>query len=275
MMSGTLAVLLQAGSSSKNHDLHDYCQRLVVKLQDPHFRIMVSYVVFNDWSDVIEEEALPIRERLSIALRFLDDKSLSYYLKQLSDECISSGSIEGLLVTGLTGRGLDVLQSYVDMTGDVQTAALLASLICPGRYKDARAERWIDAYHDLLDCWKFFHHRCQFDIDRGRLMQEDVNAGDIQPVHWVKPQFLIRCTFCSKVVNAPTQQHQQLSTTLRRKVSCCRASSSSDIFSLLTGWCVPFVRSSTSKMLCVLDECRSCAQRPRARYRSNTPILQR
>ncbi len=88
------------------------------------------------------------------------------------------------------------------MTGDVQTAALLSSFVCPGRSHDIRAERWIESYHDLLDGWKLFHHRCQFDIDRGKIMQDDINAGDVLPMEWVKKQFLIRCNFCSKIVNS-------------------------------------------------------------------------
>jgi len=219
MMSGTLAVLLQSGSSSKNHEMHIHCEKLVNRLQDPHFRIMVSYVVFNDWSDVMEEQALPMRERLAIALRFLDDKALTSYLKRLAEDCRKHGNIEGLLVTGLTPRGLDILQSYVDMTGDVQTAALLSSFVCPGRSHDVRAERWIESYHDLLDGWKLFHHRCQFDIDRGKIMQDDINAGDVLPMEWVKKQFLIRCNFCSKIVNS-RRIHEPATTQRRRSASC-------------------------------------------------------
>jgi hypothetical protein len=35
----------------------------------------------------------------------------------------------GLALTGLTDRGVDLLQAYLDRTGDVQTAALLAAFI--------------------------------------------------------------------------------------------------------------------------------------------------
>ncbi|EJD02917.1 WD40 repeat-like protein [Fomitiporia mediterranea MF3/22] len=222
MLSGTIATLLQSGTTSRNHDLRGHCERLIVKLQDPHQRIMLSYIVFNDWNDVLEEEALPLRERLAIALRFLDDKQLTSYLRRIADDCRSKGSIEGLIVTGLTPLGLDVLQSYVDSTGDVQTVALLSSYICPGRYKDVRAERWVEAYRDLLDGWKLFHHRCQFDIDRGKILQEGILNGDFEPMEWVKKQYLIRCNFCNKVVN--TQQHQRPQEPIamqRRRAAAC------------------------------------------------------
>lgn len=220
MMAGTIAALLQSGSSSKESELRTYCERLIVKLQDPHFRIMLSYIVFNDWNEVLEEEALPLRERIAIALRFLDDKQLSSYLRRVSDTCRMKGSIEGLALTGLTPRGLDILQSYVDNTGDIQTAALLASFVCPGKYQDIRTERWIDAYRDLLNGWKLFHYRCQFDIDRGKILKEGIQNGDFAPKEWVKTQFLVRCNFCNKIVNSPKTQLPQESIAMqRRKVS--------------------------------------------------------
>ena len=217
MLSGTIAALLNSGSSTRNHELRNHCERLVVKLEDPHQRIMLSYIVFNDWNDVLEEDALPLRERLAIALRFLDDKELTSYLRRIADDCRSKGSIEGLIVTGLTSIGLDVLQNYVDSTGDVQTAALLSSYVCPGRYKDVRAERWVDAYRDLLDGWKLFHYRCQFDIDRGKILHEGILNGDVAPMEWVKKQFLIRCNFCNKVVNTQQQQRPQEPIAMQRK----------------------------------------------------------
>ncbi|KAH8119136.1 WD40 repeat-like protein [Phellopilus nigrolimitatus] len=222
MMSGTFAAMLQSGSSSKNRELQNYCERLIVKLQDPHFRIMLSYIVFNDWNDVLEEEALPLRERIAIALRFLEDKDLTSYLRRVADDCRAKGSIEGLIVTGLTPRGLDIIQGYVDTTGDVQSAAILASYVCPGRYKDTRAERWVEAYRDLLDGWKLFHHRCQFDIDRGKILQEGIQNGDFAPMEWVKKQFLIRCNFCNKVVNTQQQQRPQEPIAMqRRRAAAC------------------------------------------------------
>lgn len=251
MMSGTLAVLLQSGTSPKHSEMHGYCAKLVNKLQDPHFRIMVSYVAFNDWLDVMEEQALPMRERLAIAFRFLDDKALTSKLRELAEDCLKHGNIEGLLITGLTPRGLDILQSYVDMTGDVQTAAIISSFVCPGRSHDLRAERWIESYHDLLDGWKLFHHRCQFDIDRGKILQDDINAGDVLPMEWVKKQFLIKCNFCSKIVNS--RRIHEPTTTQRRRVrtSCVNWIAMTDVFE---GCVVSLVRTRAAQVLSVFDE---------------------
>lgn len=34
-----------------------------------------------------------------------------------------AGNLEGILLTGLTKDGVDLMESYVDLTGDVQTAS--------------------------------------------------------------------------------------------------------------------------------------------------------
>src|SRR5712671_686538 len=128
-MSGTLAALTPA--SVRTPELRHQYERLLMRLEDPYFRAMLTYLALGDWNDVLEEEHIPLRERLAI--------------------------------------GLHLLQNYADRTGDVQTAAILGAYVHPHQLKDARAERWLDVYRDLLDGWKLFHHRCQLDIDRRQM----------------------------------------------------------------------------------------------------------
>ncbi|KAJ7672841.1 hypothetical protein B0H17DRAFT_174454 [Mycena rosella] len=198
MMSGTLAALMP-GSSTRSPELREHCDRLIIRLQDPYFRAMLTQLSLGDWSEVLDEEVIPFRERLAIAFQFLDDKALSSYLHRCVENSCQRGDIDGLIVTGLTKRGMDILQSHVDRTGDVQTAAILASYACPLKFTDARAERWIEAYRDLLDGFKLHHHRVSFDIERGGLIHDAVQNGDRAPVEWAQ-QILIRCNYCNKPV---------------------------------------------------------------------------
>lgn len=188
---------------------------------------MLTHLTANDWSDVLDEESIPLRERLAIALQFVDDKSLSSYLRRIADEAVRRGDIGGLIVTGLTPTGIDILQSHVDMTGDVQTAAILSSFRAAssssssyansrfiGKEDSKRAiiERWIETYQDLLDGWKMFYHRCQFDIDRGNLMQDAVRDGDVLPnAEWVPRQIMIRCNFCHKTIDVANSKSRNVS----------------------------------------------------------------
>lgn len=202
LMTGTLAALVPGGH--KSSELREHTERLIVRLQDPYFRAMLTQMTSKDWSEVLEEEALPLRERLAIAFQFLEDRALSLYLHRTVERVCAGGDIEGLIVTGLTPSGMDVLQTYVDRTGDVQTAAIISSYVCPARFQDARAERWLEAYRDLLDGFKLFHHRVNFDIARGQILQEAVEKGDLPPTfEWAPRQILIRCNYCSKSIHPP------------------------------------------------------------------------
>jgi len=203
MMSGMLAALVpSSGSSIRNNDLREHCERLIVRLQDPHLRAMLTHLTVNDWSEVLSEESLSLTERLAIAFQFLGDKDVSSYLRRIVDSCSHSGDIEGLMITGLTTQGVDILQMYVDVTGDVQTAAILGNLN-PAMARDPRADRWLDTYRDLMDSWKLFHYRCQLDIDRGRILQDAIQQDEIVPFEWAPQQIILRCNYCNKPFDPP------------------------------------------------------------------------
>ena len=198
-MSGTLAALTSA--SVKTPELRHQYERLIMRLEDSYFRAMLTYLALGDWADVLEEEHIPLRERLAIALQFLEDDALSAYLRRVAETSVTHGDVEGIIVTGLTGSGIQLLQNYVDRTGDVQTAAILGAYVHPHQLKEVRVERWLDTYRDLLDGWKLFHHRCQLDIDRGRMLQEFTQDVDREPIQLVPPQILIRCNYCNSVIS--------------------------------------------------------------------------
>ena len=241
MMSGTLAALLPSTSSPgpKNSDLRMHCERLILRLQDPYFRALLIHLTSGDWSDILEEESLPFRERLAIAFQFLDDRALSSYLKRSVEEATVKGSVESLMLTGLRCRaGMDIIQAYVDKTSDVQTAAMLSALTWPSYYAqqqsptvaslmerhgylgyaaaqtlDLRPEKWVEAYRDMLDEFSLSHCRAYFDIERGQVMNNAIQNGEIVMGHgrgggeagvgeWVPVQILIRCRYCGKNVNA-------------------------------------------------------------------------
>ncbi|KAH8077520.1 hypothetical protein BXZ70DRAFT_1053623, partial [Cristinia sonorae] len=209
MMSGMLAALIP---STRNNELRDHCERLIVRLQDPHLRALLTHLTVNDWTEVVSEESLSLRERMAIAFQFLSDQEITQFLRRLVEDCTHSGDIEGLLITGLTTQGMDIVQTYVDMTGDVQTAAILGNLN-PSRAREPRVERWLDTYRDLLDSWKLFHHRCQLDIERGRILQDAIHHNEITPFEWVPRQIVLRCNYCNKPFDPPWPVNARVSST--------------------------------------------------------------
>lgn len=123
---------------------------------------------------MLEEEGIGLRDRVGVALRFLPDDELYRTLENMAKKAIAGADLEGLLLTGLDGSGLALLQSHVDRTGDVQTSALVGAFVSPGVCQDSRPERWIEAYRKLLDKWKLYTIRARFDIARGSKMRSSL-----------------------------------------------------------------------------------------------------
>ncbi|OAX38556.1 hypothetical protein K503DRAFT_792437 [Rhizopogon vinicolor AM-OR11-026] len=201
LVSGTLATLIPSVGGTSSNELRDHTERVIV-LRDPYFRVMLTQLASKDWSEVLEEELLPLRERLVIAFQFLEDKALLSYLWRTADRACIHGDIEGLIIAGLTPTGIDILQDYVDRTGDVQTAAILGAYASPAKFADGHTERWLETYRDLLDGFKLFHHRVAFDVERGQILQDPVQNGYLASFEWALRQTLIRCIYCSKLMNA-------------------------------------------------------------------------
>ncbi|KAH7107973.1 hypothetical protein BKA62DRAFT_680564 [Auriculariales sp. MPI-PUGE-AT-0066] len=217
IMSGTLAALLPPNPDRKADK--ERLQTVSLRLEDPYMRIMLLYAAFADWDEVLLEGAVPLEERLAIAFCFLDDRTLTRYLRARADSYKNSPEIEGLMLTGISTReGISILDAYVDVVGDVQTAAILSSqVMCPpvdfdthAHHSDddkllfQRAERWAEAYRGLLDSWHLFGHRCRFDIARGELLSQTqgVRGSSVDaPYPWVPAQLRIRCNTCKKLLD--------------------------------------------------------------------------
>ena len=74
-------------------------------------------------------------------------------LLRVSDWAVKFGNLTGLLITGLTPRGGELIENYVKRSGDVQTAAFLAMFAQPKGFADGRGLRWLETYRDLMDTW--------------------------------------------------------------------------------------------------------------------------
>ena len=215
---------------------------------------MITHLTVNDWTDVLDEDSLPIRERLAVAFQFLDDKALSSFLRSVADQAVQRGDLTGLIVTGFTAQGMEILQKYVDVTGDVQTVAIISSLRVPSLISHngktltkSIMDRWVEAYQDLLDGWKLFHHRCQFDIDRGKIIQEALGGSDGQK-GWQPRQIMIRCNFCNRTVDVVNSKGKGVSGDITRS-DCPELP-----LNPFTEQCVPQLRKGTPEMLDMPDD---------------------
>ncbi|OMH84861.1 SEH-associated protein 4 [Zancudomyces culisetae] len=179
---------------------------------------MLSYLKSGNWGTVLKKSRLSLTKKLVMALRLLDDTSLASLLAELYVECCNKGKIEGLILTGILNHGYLILQKYVDLTGDVQTAALIGMLE-PIQYNrttnspqlDENShivifEKYYSQYKHLLNKWRLYNQRCILDVKINQLRTTWTNtSGEFYSSQYYNPiSFLlnhvnpvqIKCSFC-------------------------------------------------------------------------------
>ncbi|AMD21243.1 HEL037Cp [Eremothecium sinecaudum] len=178
------------------------CRRLSSELEDPYLRVIFSFIADGDWWDILYENSISLRERLGVALRFLNDGDLTRFLEHTVSTVIASGELEGLILTGITPNGIDLLQSYVSKTSDIQTAALLSLYSCPRYFRDIRVDEWIHCYREMLNSWQLFTIKSKFDVLRTKLSRNSQDEVKCE----VRPrQMYIQCLKCNKNINRPQE----------------------------------------------------------------------
>lgn len=177
----------------------DLCQKMAGELDNPYMRAVFAFIAESNWTEVLNESSLPLHERLGIALRFLPDDSLTHYFHQLSKRVVNDGDLDGVILTGITPRAVDLLQSYVDKTCDVQTASLIISYGSPKYFEDDRTTHWVECYRSLLNSWKLFSQRAFFDVARSKYSKNSL--GQIT-AKIVPRQVYLRCNHCKKVIGS-------------------------------------------------------------------------
>ncbi|KAJ2805688.1 hypothetical protein H4R20_001986 [Coemansia guatemalensis] len=170
----------------------------------PHLQMIFMYLATGDWRQVIRNmDGLPMNYRVAVALRYLEDSSLMRYLLWAGRLAVRRGDLDGLLITGICGSGRLIMQTYVDNTADVQTAAL-ASIFdpCSDAAAGETAEKWIYAYRHMLNKWRMFTTRCLFDIAHGNYRQAKglLRVSEVGEKIAIPPAD-IRCTFCHQSVD--------------------------------------------------------------------------
>ncbi|SCU83597.1 LAFA_0D04566g1_1 [Lachancea sp. 'fantastica'] len=197
-IAGYLAYKDQPG----NNAWRQQCRKMSSELDDPYLRVIFGFIADNDWWDILSESAISLRERLGVALRSLNDKDLTRFLERTADSVISNGELEGLILTGITPSGVKLLQSYVNKTSDVQTAALLSIYGCPRYFKSSQVDEWVHAYRTMLNSWELFSVRAKFDVLRGKLARSTLSfsQGNCRP-----RQLYIQCLKCNKNINNPVE----------------------------------------------------------------------
>lgn len=198
IMSTAIAAYHAFSKTEVNNVWKEQCRELGGELDDPYLRAIFAFVADGNWWDVLDETALPLRERLGVALRFLPDGDLDVFLNRIAELVIERGEIEGIILTGITKRGVDLLQSFVDRSSDVQSASLIATFACPKYFDDERVDNWVDNYRSLLNSWNLFSVRARYDVARSKLANFGNGNGIFNKSN--HKQLDIQCTNCHKSI---------------------------------------------------------------------------
>ncbi|KAJ1499009.1 hypothetical protein HMI56_004637 [Coelomomyces lativittatus] len=177
--------------SHPNPSWVNLCLQLSKETASPELCAVFTFFATSNWQDVIQSE-LKMREKLLIALRYLNDTALVEYVDAEGRQTIQKGSLDGLLFTGLSTEAVDIFSEYVDRTGDIQTASLVLSIVVPKRFKDTKVEEWIESYRKYLDQLQLFHIRAMFDIQ---------HAKHAEGEFVIPPQVSISCDYCNQSIS--------------------------------------------------------------------------
>ncbi|KAK3891191.1 hypothetical protein Pcinc_004907 [Petrolisthes cinctipes] len=170
----------------------DTCTSLRSQLTDPYLRAMFAFLTddADSYEPVLGETEMAIQDRVAFACTYLSDPRLTEYLDRLNTRLTEEGNLDGILLTGLSStEGVDLLQRYVDLSGDVQTAALVTiHTLQHALNRDSRLTHWLQSYRHLLDSLGLWNERAQLDV-----IANDNKHAERPPQH-----IYIACNFCKK-----------------------------------------------------------------------------
>ncbi|KAN0004083.1 hypothetical protein ACTFIZ_010242 [Dictyostelium cf. discoideum] len=179
-----------AYSNNNNSIWKETCKSTAKSFINPYLKTCLEFLASNsdskDIYSIIEDSRINLDDKIAFSCKYLDYQDLIHFVERNTIRVIECGNLKGVLLTGLTGRGVDLLSNYIDRTCDIQTAVLAISLVVPKFFRDKRVSKWSSIYSDLLDQWKLWHERAILDI------QTRISGIDQPP----SPQIFAKCGFC-------------------------------------------------------------------------------
>lgn len=167
-----VAMALSGYTEEKKTMWRDMCRSLCGQMENPYLRSAFAFLTTeaDNFDGILAEEGMEIEDKVAFACKYLPDNKLSHFLENLSSKLSNAGDLDGILLTGISLDGINLLEKYVNKTTDVQTASLVIVNCVPHIpsevSKDARILSWIENYRNLLDMWRLWHQRSLFDIHR-------------------------------------------------------------------------------------------------------------
>lgn len=180
-------------------------------IKGPYAKAIARYITTGAWPEVLDVDFLPLKFRVAIALLSLSDADLTSYLDRETRRTIDSGDVQGIVLTGLSNPGIDLLESYIERTSDLQTAVLALSFAAPRFVCDDRFNVWRQAYRLRLNAWKLWVERSRFDAQSVKLSTTHDGTKLIRPP---TRQVGLRCNKCGDAVHRDVPPENQSASTV-------------------------------------------------------------
>eukprot|EP01134_Creolimax_fragrantissima_P001863 CFRG1863T1 len=224
-----LAIMGLSGYTYERDSIwREWCSGYCSRIQDPYLRAAFYFLTSlgPPFTNVLNENGMCLSDRLGFACRFLPDKDLHSYIQNTMESYLQEGNLCGISLSGLTSlRGAQLLERYLERTGDIQTVALAVAHVhtgstsphsddpTGGRWSEGtdgntsasaaagakdhittahnKYGEWVDSYRDILDRWQLWEARALFDVQRNLVMLTKTAGAN---------QMFVRCNLCNKTV---------------------------------------------------------------------------
>ncbi|KAI7497977.1 WD40 repeat-like protein [Hortaea werneckii] len=165
-------------SDTINEEQREMCQWMAADTSDPGLKALLTFLITGNWRDVMKTHYLHLGYRVALGLKYLNDTELSGFMQTETARVIRNGDLEGILLTGLGERSLELFQTYLTRSADLQTVVLATAFTNPRYVDDARWEMWRETYFDQLQSWRCFHERARFTVMHARLCRKGLALKD-------------------------------------------------------------------------------------------------
>ncbi|KAK3659999.1 hypothetical protein LTR56_000925 [Elasticomyces elasticus] len=142
-----------------NDDQREMCKWMAADTDEPALKALLAYLTTGDWRDVMKTTYLHLGYRVALGLKYLNDTELSGFLQAETARAVRNGDLEGILLTGLSEQAMDLLQTYIARTSDLQTAVLATAHTNPRYVDDVRWVMWKETYFEQMQAWRAFNER--------------------------------------------------------------------------------------------------------------------
>jgi hypothetical protein len=180
-------------SDTINEAQREMCLWMAADTSDTALKALLTFLSTGDWRDVIKTNYLHLGYRVALGLRYLNDTELSGFIQSETARSIKNGDPEGILLTGLGEQSMDLMQTYIAKTNDLQTAVLVTAVTNPVYVDDLRWEMWKETYFDQMQRWRAFADRVHFVVQHSQMARSRDGKSLIKPP---PAQITLRCNHC-------------------------------------------------------------------------------